>query len=208
MNNQPTVHIVDDEPALLKALSRLLRSEGFDVKTYTGGREFLNSADTGKPGCLILDESMPGMTGTELHRELATRGCALSVIFLTAHGDIPMGVRAIKEGAMDFLVKPAKDSELIACIKNGLEKSKQLAAEQSLVGELRERHAALSRREREVMGHVVAGLPNKRIAELLGVVEQTIKVHRGRAMEKMGAESLAQLVLFAERLGLTAKKAA
>lgn len=208
MNDTPTIHIVDDEPALLKALSRLLRSEGFDVKTYASAGEFLVSADTAKPGCLILDESMPGMTGTELHRELAARGCALSVVFLTAHGDIPMGVRAIKEGAIDFLVKPAKDSELIACIKNGIEKSNRLAAEQSVVGELRARHAALSRREREVMAHVVAGLPNRRIAGMLGVVEQTIKVHRGRAMEKMGAESLAQLVLFAGRLGITEKKAA
>lgn len=208
MNDTPTIHIVDDEPALLKALSRLLRSEGFDVKTYASAGEFLVSADTAKPGCLILDESMPGMTGTELHRELAARGCALSVVFLTAHGDIPMGVRAIKEGAIDFLVKPAKDSELIACIKNGIEKSHRLAAEQSVVGELRARHAALSRREREVMAHVVAGLPNRRIAGMLGVVEQTIKVHRGRAMEKMGAESLAQLVLFAGRLGITEKKAA
>ena len=207
MSNHPTIHIVDDEPDLLKALSRLLRSEGFDVRTYNSAQEFLDAGCIDKPGCLVLDESMPGMTGTELHRQLAGRDCVLSVIFLTAHGDIPMGVRAIKEGATDFLTKPAKDSELIECIRGGIQKSHRLHADQGVVIALRERHSILSRREREVMQHVVGGLPNKQIANLLGVVEQTIKVHRGRVMEKMGADSLAQLVLFAERLGLTAKPA-
>lgn len=207
MKEHESIHLVDDEPALLKALSRLLRSEGFDVKTYGSAEDFLKKCKIDRPGCIVLDESMPGMAGTELHRELLGRECVLSVIFLTAHGDIPMGVRAIKEGATDFLTKPAKDTELISCIKNGIEKSRRLFAEQAVLNTLRERHEALSRREREVMEHVVGGLPNKRIAEMLGVVEQTIKVHRGRVMEKMGAESLAQLVLFAERLGLTCKPA-
>lgn len=207
MKDPECIHLVDDEPALLKALSRLLRSEGFDVKTYGSAEDFLKKGKIDRPGCLVLDESMPGMAGTELHRELLGRECVLSVIFLTAHGDIPMGVRAIKDGATDFLTKPAKDTELISCIKNGIEKSRRLFAEQAVLNTLRERLEALSRREREVMEHVVGGLPNKRIAEMLGVVEQTIKVHRGRVMEKMGAESLAQLVLFAERLGLTCKPA-
>jgi FixJ family two-component response regulator len=207
MKDPESIHLVDDEPALLKALSRLLRSEGFDVKTYGSAEDFLKKGKIDRPGCLVLDESMHGMAGTELHRELLGRECVLSVIFLTAHGDIPMGVRAIKDGATDFLTKPAKDTELISCIKNGIEKSRRLFAEQAVLNTLKERLEALSRREREVMEHVVGGLPNKRIAEMLGVVEQTIKVHRGRVMEKMGAESLAQLVLFAERLGLTCKPA-
>jgi FixJ family two-component response regulator len=150
---------------------------------------------------------MPGMTGMQLQQKLNAEGSSLAVIFLTAHGNIPMSVRAIKAGAADFLTKPVKDHELLDTIRAGLHKSKELAARAEELAAIQKRYLSLSSREREVMQHVVKGLPNKQIASILGLVEQTIKVHRSRAMVKMGAESLAQLVLSAEKLGLTSPEA-
>jgi FixJ family two-component response regulator len=150
----------------------------------------------------VLDESMPGMTGSQLHEQLVQENSHLAVIFLTARGDIPMSVRAMKAGAVDFLTKPVKDLELMAVIRNALTNSSQLLQKNFELAELHQRLQRLTSREKEVFGHVARGMPNKQIATLLGLVEQTIKVHRGRVMAKMGADSFAQLVLHAERLGM------
>jgi len=202
MKHPETVFLVDDEPALLKALGRLLKAEGFSVQTFDSAMKFLSAPRHEGSGCIVLDQSMPGMTGMELQQHLALKDSALAVIFITGNGDIPMSVRAIKAGAVDFLIKPVKDSELLKVIRAALEKSRDMLAAKAELSEWRQRHEALSSREREVLVHVVKGLPNKQIAGILGVVEQTIKVHRGRVMSKMGVDSLAQLVLVAERLRL------
>ena len=205
----PSQHVIliDDEADLLKALRRLLKAEGFQVACHKSAAEFLAAPRPSSPGCIVLDESMPGMTGTELQRELASEESTLAIVFLTARGDIPMSVRAMKAGAVDFLTKPVKDKDLISSIHAGLKKSVELEMHKKEVNELRARFNMLTEREREVLRHVVQGLPNKQIAALLGLVEQTIKVHRSRVMTKMRAESLAQLVLAAERLGLTGRPA-
>lgn len=196
------VYLVDDEPALLKALSRLLKAEGFKVRAFESPLDFLGTSLASGGGCMVLDEAMPDMTGAELQQRLNTLESPLAVVFLTGNGDIPMSVRAIKLGAVDFLTKPVKDEELLAAIRLGLKKSSEMVHQKEELKELRTRHAALTGREREVMAGVVQGLPNKQIAGLLEIVEQTVKVHRSRVMQKMGATSLAELVIYAEKLGL------
>lgn len=202
MTTTPHVILVDDEIDLLKALERLLRTEGFEVDTHESAASFLSAPHPAGPACLVLDESMPGITGSELHRQLALDSSHLGVVFLTARGDIPMSVRAIKAGAVDFLTKPVKDLELLAVIRNAIAKSAELLHKNLELLELRKRQSRLTKRESEIFFHVASGLPNKQIAALLGLVEQTVKVHRGRVMSKMGADSLAHLVLSAERLGI------
>jgi len=203
MNESPSVILIDDEADLLKALRRLLKAEGFQITCHESAARFLTAPRPTGPGCIVLDESMPGMTGTELQRQLVAEESTLAIIFLTARGDIPMSVRAMKAGAVDFLTKPVKDKDLIASIRAGLKKSAELELSKKELEGLRLRFNSLTEREREVLQHVANGLPNKQIAGLLGLVEQTIKVHRSRVMTKMRTESLAQLVLVAERLGLT-----
>jgi RNA polymerase sigma factor (sigma-70 family) len=203
MNESQSVILIDDENDLLKALRRLLKAEGFQVSCHTSAADFLAAARPPSPGCIVLDESMPGMSGLDLQRELMAEGSTLAIVFLTARGDIPMSVRAMKAGAVDFLTKPVKDKDLIASIRTGLKKSAELELNKKEVDELRQRLETLTDREREVLRFVTQGLPNKKIAALLGLVEQTIKVHRSRVMTKMRAESLAQLVVVAERLGIT-----
>jgi RNA polymerase sigma factor (sigma-70 family) len=207
MTPPQNVILIDDETDLLKALRRLLKAEGFQVSCHQSAAEFLAAPPPPGPGCLVLDESMPGMTGTELQRELVSKGSILGIVFLTARGDIPMSVRAMKAGAVDFLTKPVKDKDLIFSIRAALEKSVELEVQKKELDDLGSRFDRLTNREREVLRHVVQGLPNKQIAALLGLVEQTIKVHRSRVMAKMRAESLAQLVLAAERLGLAGRNA-
>jgi FixJ family two-component response regulator len=202
MKHSETVFLVDDEPALLKALGRLLKAEGFAVQAFDSAMKFLSAPHNNGAGCILLDQSMPEMSGMELQQRLIQEDSALAVIFITGNGDIPMSVRAIKAGAVDFLTKPVKDKELLAVIQTALEKSRAMLAERAEINQWKLRHAELSTREKEVLFYVVKGLPNKQIAANLGVVEQTIKVHRGRVMAKMGVESLAQLVLVAERLQL------
>jgi len=207
MNESPTVILIDDEADLLKALRRLLKSEGFQITCHESAACFLSAPRPPSPGCIVLDESMPGMTGTELQSQLVAEESTLAIVFLTARGDIPMSVRAMKAGAVDFLTKPVKDKDLIASIRAGLKKSSELELNKKEVDGLRIRFNSLTIREREVFEYVAKGLPNKQIAGLLGLVEQTIKVHRSRVMTKMRTESLAQLVLVAERLGLTGANA-
>lgn len=202
MKQPEMVFLVDDEPALLKALSRLLKAEGFAVQAFESAMKFLAAPRYEGSGCIVLDQSMPEMSGMELQQQLAESDSALAIVFITGNGDIPMSVRAIKAGAVDFLTKPVNDNELLEVIQTALEKSRSMLAAKAELAELKERHSSLSAREKEVLILVAKGLPNKQIAGILGVVEQTIKVHRGRVMSKMKVDSLAQLVIVAERLQL------
>lgn len=199
--------LIDDETDLLKALRRLLKAEGFQVTCHQSASEFLTAPRPPGPGCIVLDESMPGMSGMELQRQLVVEESTLAIVFLTARGDIPMSVRAMKAGAVDFLTKPVKDKALIAAIHTGLKKSLEMEALKKDLNDLRARFETLTSREKEVLIHVVQGFPNKKIAASLNLVEQTIKVHRSRVMTKMRMDSLAQLVLAAERLGLAGRTA-
>lgn len=202
MSPAPVVHLVDDEPALRKALGRLLQAEGFVVRPHAGAAAFLAAYDPAEPACLVLDVAMPGLDGLELQARLVRDGLRLPVVFLTAHGDIPMSVRAIRAGAVDFLTKPVDDTALLRAVRAASAQAVASAAGQAEAAAWRERLRSLTPREHEVMVGVIAGKLNKQIAADLGVQEQTIKVHRGRVMEKMGVASLADLVRSAERWGL------
>jgi FixJ family two-component response regulator len=196
-----TVFLVDDEPGMLKALTRLLRSEGFNVRGFTSAKHFLESYRAEELSCLVLDVAMPELNGLEFQQQLAHAGILLPIVFLTGRGDIPMTVQAVKAGAVDFLTKPVNDETLLRAVRAAL---KRAAEQRELIAEvalLRQRHSLLTPREREVMQHVVAGKLNKQIAADLGTGEHTVKVHRARVMEKMQVESLADLVRIAERLG-------
>ena len=198
----PTVFIVDDDPSVLKALARLMRSAGLNATTFASPQEFLDNHDQNAPGCLVLDVAMPHINGLELQQMLVAQGCELPVIFLTGHGDIPMSVRAIKQGAVDFLTKPVDDNDLIEAIHDAIEKDRIARQARAKLIELQQRLAMLTPREREVLSHVVSGKRNRQIAAELGTAEQTIKIHRASLMKKLKAESLADLMKLAERLGI------
>jgi FixJ family two-component response regulator len=203
MSAQPaTVFVVDDEPAVRKALSRLLSAAGFSVRTFESPQLFLTEHDPSTPGCLVLDVAMPGLNGLQLQAALADSGCERSIIFLTGHGDIPMSVKAIKAGAIDFLTKPVDDEALLAAVRTALGRDRVARRESGELQVIQARLATLTPREREVLEHVVAGQLNKQIAADLGISEKTVKVHRGRVMEKMGVELLADLVRVAMRVGI------
>lgn len=200
--NEGTVFLVDDEPGMLKALARLLSAEGFAVKTFSNAEEFLATGPTDLSSCLVLDVAMPGLDGLELQRQLISIGSPIPVIFLTGHGDIPMSVRAMKSGAVDFLIKPVRDEDLLAAIRTALQIARERARENAHTNGLRARLARLTPREREVLSHVITGRLNKQIAAELGTCEQTIKIHRMRVMEKMAVKSVAELVRIADSLGV------
>ena len=202
MNLGSTVFLVDDEPGMLKALGRLLLAEGFAVQAYPSAEGFLKAHQATDAGCLVLDVAMPGIDGLELQQRLTLNGSRMSIIFLTGHGDIPMSVRAIKAGAVDFLTKPVNDAQLLTAIRSALSKAEVQNKMVPGTAVLRERLDQLTRRERQVLDHVIAGKTNKRIANELFTGEQNIKVHRRRVMDKMRAGSLAELVRMAERLDL------
>lgn len=197
------VFVVDDDPSIRKALTRLMKSAGYEVATFASAREFLDRARPDeKPGCLVLDVRMPGLNGLDLQAELQNLNTALPIVFMTGHGDIPMSVRAMKAGAVDFLPKPIKDTELLRAIEQARARAEQERARRNELQTIRRRLETLTPREREVMALVVRGLLNKQIAFELGTVEKTIKVHRARVIEKMQVESLAELVRIAERVGI------
>jgi FixJ family two-component response regulator len=198
----PTVFVIDDDPAVLKALARLLRSLDLNVATFASPQAFLEQFEPGLLGCLVLDVAMPNLNGLELQQELAARGNVLPIIFLTGHGDIPMSVQAMKQGAVDFLTKPVHDSDLIAAIHTAIEKDRLNRQTRLELAGIRERLATLTPREREVLDHVIAGKLNKQIAADLGTVEKTIKVHRAHLMAKLKLRSLADLVRLADRAGI------
>lgn len=202
IEGKPIVYVVDDDPSVRKALERLLRSAGHETKAFASALEFLEFAHPDAPGCLILDIKMPKVSGLELQDRLAEKGISLPIIFITGHGTVPASVRAFRAGAMDFLQKPFEDKELLDAVSRGIGKHRRARQEQNETKELRAKLDTLTPREREVFKLVVSGMLNKQIAFDLGTTEKTIKVHRGRVMEKMGAQSLADLVRFAEKLGV------
>ncbi|MEK7952415.1 response regulator transcription factor [Luteolibacter soli] len=205
--NGTTIHLVDDDAGLRKAISRLLWAEGYDVRAFASAAEFLDACHTGEIECLLLDVSMPDLDGLELQRRLVRSGATVPIVFLTGHGDIPMSVRAVKAGAVDFLTKPVDGYELLEAVRAALVQSGVDRNDREETSRIAGRFSRLTPREREVLEGVVAGKPNKIIAAELGTCEQTVKVHRGRVMEKMGAESLADLVRAADRIGALKKLA-
>ena len=198
----PTVYVVDDDPSVLKSLSRLLRSAHLAVATFASPREFLDRHDPRAPGCLVLDVAMPGLDGLQLQSALIAQGSAMPIIFLTGHGDVPMSVQAMKRGAVDFLTKPVNDDDLLQAIRLAMDKNRRERQAQAKVAEIHRRLATLTPREREVLEHVIAGHLNKQTAADLGTVEKTIKVHRARVMEKMKVDSVAELVRLTEQAGI------
>ena len=198
----PVVFVVDDDASVRAALDSLFRSVGLVVRSFGSAREFLSEPPTDGPACVVLDVRLPGMSGLDLQRQLAERDTALPVIIITGHGDIPMTVRAMHAGAVEFLPKPFRDQDIVDAVQQALDRSRVLRQEQAAMADLQVRFDSLTPRERQVMGGVVAGLLNKQIAYDLGITEVTVKIHRGQVMQKMRAESVADLVRTADRLGI------
>ena len=196
------VFVIDDDPSMRGALEDLVGSVGLQVRAFASPQDFLQSERPDAPGCLVLDVRLPGMSGLTFQKELAKLGVALPVIFITGHGDIPMSVRAMKAGAIEFLTKPFHDQDLLDAIHAAIERDRERRREAVLVAELQERYATLTERERQIMTLVVVGRANKQIAAELNLSEMTVKVHRGQVTRKMHAGSLPELVRMADRLGV------
>ena len=194
------VFVVDDDSSIREAIKNLISLEGIRVETFGTAQEFLRSKRPDVPGCVVLDVELPGLSGLDLQSELAAHGIKLPIIFITGYGDVPMSVRAMKAGALEFLTKPFRDQDLLNAIYQALERDRVERQHSREIIELRERFDALTSREREVMTLVVAGWLNKQIGFELGISEITVKIHRGRVMNKIGARSLAELVRLTERL--------
>lgn len=200
------VFIVDDDASVRDALERLIRSVGLRVELFGSAQEFLQRGLPEVPSCLVLDVRLPGIGGLDLQRQLANANVQTPIIFITAHGDIPMSVRAMKAGAVEFLTKPFRDQDLLDAIQVALERDRARLQREAEIAVLRERFESLTLREREVVAMVVSGMLNKQIAAEIGITENTVKVHRSRAMEKMQAQSLADLVKMVERLEIPTQK--
>jgi FixJ family two-component response regulator len=198
----PMVFVVDDDPSVRKSLTRLIGSAGHAVEAFASAREFLARERYPGPCCLVLDVRMPGLTGLDLQEALASAGRRMSIVFITGHGDVPMSVKAMKGGAVDFLTKPVDDKNLLAAIERCVARDVRDLGAEARVAKIQERVQMLTPREAEVFALVVTGMLNKQIAFELGISEKTVKVHRARVMEKMGAGSVAELVRLADRVGV------
>ena len=202
----PTIFVVDDDRSVRTSLGRLLEAAGYAVETFASAREFLARAPQAGPCCLVLDVRMPGLTGLDLQEALAATGRPMSIVFISGHSDVPMSVRAMKAGAIDFLAKPFDVEELLTAIQRAVAKAVQALAEEARVTEIRQRVGMLTPRETEVFALVVTGMLNKQIAAALGVGEKMVKVHRAQVMAKMRAGSVAELVRLADRVGVIVPK--
>ena len=203
---RPVVFVVDDDASMRESLQDLVHSVGLEARAFASPEEFLHAKRPDAPACLVLDVRLPGASGLNFQQELAKTGIHLPVIFITGHGDIPMSVRAIKAGAVEFLTKPFRDQELLDAINAAIERDRAQRGDAAIVAELRKRFATLTQREREVMGFVILGRLNKQIAAELGMSEATVKVHRGQLMRKMRAKSLPELVRMGDMLALPTAK--
>ena len=198
----PTVFVVDDDASILKSLSRLLRSAGYMAETFASAEEFLGREHFNGIGCLLLDVRMPGLSGMDLQDELSRADYSMPIIFITGHGNIPMSVQAMKKGAVDFLTKPFDDEQLLEAVKKAIEKDRKAKAEQAEMHDALRRIEQLTPREHEILRYVITGMLNKQIALRLDIAEKTVKIHRGRIMEKLCVDSVADLVRLAEKAGI------
>jgi len=202
----PTVFIIDDDRGMRQSMQDLVESVGLRAESLATGEEFLKRKGTNDPSCLVLDVRLPQMSGLDFQRRLAETGVQIPIIFVTAHGDVPMSVKALKSGAVEFLTKPFRDQDLLDAIQLALQRDRAARKRQVEINDLQERYHALTAREREVMTLVVSGMLNKQIASEIGASEATVKIHRGHVMQKMQAGSIVDLVRMADKLKLSVRK--
>jgi len=202
----PTVFIIDDDRGMRQAIQDLVESVGLRAESFPTGEEFLRMRPAGRPGCLVLDVRLPQMSGLDFQHRLVETGMQIPIIFITAHGDIPMSVRALKSGAVEFLTKPFRDQDLLDAIQQALQRDRAAQEQQAEIHDLQERYGELTAREQQVMALVVSGMQNKQIASEIGASEATVKIHRGNVMRKMQAGSVVDLVRMADKLKLSLRK--